>query len=74
MRLGQRVRACEIPHQILTAVPRIESGAVGPLPIAATKKTRGLQLGVHVYRPDSSDDDIVGQSVAPDICMYPEVL
>jgi hypothetical protein len=51
----------------LSAFPWIEGGSIGrlgPLPVAA-KKAGGLQLGMHIHGPDRSDEDVVGQSVAP---------
>ncbi len=60
MRRGTRIRAGEAPHKVLSAFPWIEGGSIGPLPVAA-EKAGGLQLG----HPHGSDEDVVGQSVAP---------
>jgi hypothetical protein len=64
MRWGQSVGAGEIPDEISSATPRIESGAVGSLEIV-TKKARRLEFGVDVNGPDSSNNNVVCEGVPP---------
>jgi hypothetical protein len=61
MRRSESVRAGEVPEEILSAMPGIERGSIGPLAVSA-QKTRRLELRMDVDRSDHSNDDVVSQS------------
>ena len=64
MRWGEGVGAGEIPDQVLSTVPGVKGGSIGPLAVP-TQETGGFQLRVDVDRADGPHKNVVREGMTP---------